>query len=324
MAKYANRPTFLSTKGERNKGGCFQPNGIVMHYRDMARSMFQWDGFDRDGLEDMPYGFIEAEALFFYQGFAVKKVKGLGLCGLGVNASTLDIYGRPYKWLPEVYGQTVAGNASAGFSDLFDESDAPVLWNSYSMFDRIEPYIAIMTRALNTLNTNLASLNHPVLVSGVAGNSGDNVGAIMLKNALEDGESYIPVVKPDAVGLEAIDLGITDNTQNMLSIVDWCDSRIKGIMGIGTGVEKASGIGAFDEKGISAMATYNDSALDLRREWCDRVNDRFKLDISVKRNEYIEEVISDEDMGNDTDLDNERGDSDSDAQRVARRCGRRP
>jgi hypothetical protein len=311
MAIKTNRPTFLTTKGERNKTACFQSPGIIMHYRDMARAMFDWKGLE--DVEDMPYGFIEGEALFFYQGFAIKKVKGWGLCGMGVNASTLDIYGNPYKWLPEIYGQTISGNQTVGSSDLFSESDAPVLYNHYSVYDRIHPYIQIMTRALNTLNVNLAALNHPVLVAGVAGNSGDNVGAIMLKNALDDGEAYVPIVKPDAVGLTAVDLGVTDNTQNMLSIVDWCDSRIKGIMGIGTGVEKASGIGAFDEKGTSAMATYNDSALELRRAWCDRVNDKFGLNITVERNEHIEKVIDDEDMGNDTGLDSESGDTDRDA-----------
>ncbi len=313
MAKFNTRPTFLTTKGERNKSGCFTSPGVVMHYRDMARSMYDWQGFEEAGMADMPYGFIEAEALFFYQGFAIKKVKGLGLCGLGVNASTLDIYGNPYKWLPEVYGQTISGNVSAGFSDLFSESDAPVLWNQYSLYDRIDPYIQIMVRALNTLNVNLAALNHPVLVAGVAGNSGDNVGAIMLKNAMDDGEAYIPVVKPDAVGLNAIDLGVTDNTQNMLSIVDWCDSRIKGIMGIGTGVEKASGIGAFDEKGESAQAVATDTALKLRQDWCDRVNERFGLDITVRRNEHIEEVISNEDMGNDSGMVDESGSPDSES-----------
>ena len=284
-----------------------------MHYRDMARAMFKWEGFDRDGLEDMPYGFIEGEALFFYNGFAVKKAKGMGLVGLGAQASTMDIYGNPHSWIPQVYGQTITGNATVGSSDIFTESDAPVLWNHFSLYDRIDPYIQIMTRALNTLNVNLAALNHPVLVAGVAGNSGDNVGAVMLKNAMDDGEAYIPVVKPDAVGLTAVDLGVTDNTQNMLSVVDWCDSRIKGIMGIGTGVEKASGIGAFDEKGTSAMAMYDDSALDLRRAWCDRVNDRFGLDISVTRNEHISEVIDYENLGNDPSMDDEHGDPDTDA-----------
>ena len=311
MASKSTKPTFLTTKGERNKGGCFQSPGIIMHYRDMARAMFDWQGFDEQGLEDMPYGFIEGEALFFYNGFAVKKAKGMGLVGLGANASTLDIYGNPHSWIPQVYGQTITGNATVGSSDIFTESDAPVLWNHFSLYDRIEPYISIMVRALNTLNVNLAGLNHPVLVAGVAGTPGDNVGAIMLKSALEDGEAYIPVVKPDAVGLTAVDLGVTDNTQNMLSVVDWCDSRIKGIMGIGTGVEKASGIGAFDEKGTSAMAMACDSALELRKAWCDRVNDRYGLSISVERNYNLDKVIDNEDMGNDTGVDSESGSPDS-------------
>lgn len=291
MVKTA-KPTFMTTKGERkNLGGSYLENAIVMHYRDMARSMFEWAGFDRDGLEDMPYGFIEGEALFFNAGFAVKRVKGIGLCGLGANPSTYDIYGNPYKWLPQVYGWTLSGTHTEQSSDVFTESETPVLWNHMSVYDRISPFVKVMTRALNTLNVNIAALNHPILVSGVAGNPGDNVGSILLKNALDDGDTMIPVVKPDAVGLNAIDLGISDNTQNMVSVVDWADSRIRAVMGIGTGVEKSSGIGAFDEKGITGMATQTDSALELRERWAEKVNEKFGLSITVSRNRNIEKAI---------------------------------
>ena len=299
----------MTTKGERNNlGGLYLKDAIEMHYRDMARSMFIWDGFDRDGLEDMPYGFIEGEALFYNKGFAVKKVKGMGLCGLGCNASTYDIYGRPYQWLPQVYGWTLSGANTEKSSDVFKESDAPVLWNNASVEERIRPYVSIMTRSLNTLNVNLAALNHPILVSGVAGNPGDNVGSILLKNALYDGDTMIPVVKPDAVGLNAIDLGVTDNTQNLISVIDWADSRIRAVMGIGTGVEKSSGIGEFDEKGVTGMATLTDSALEIRKAWADKVNDKFGLSISVRRNESIDRAVTDNDSGDNSG--NSAGDSD--------------
>lgn len=308
--RYSPKPTFLTTKGERSKLGPFMEPGIVMHYRDMARSMYDWKGFDRDGLEDMPYGFIEGEALFFYPGFAVKRAKGMGLVGLGAQPSTLDVYGNPYRWTPQVYGWTLSGTGTEQASDVFTDSDAPVLWNHQPVYDRIAPYIQIMVRALNVMHVNIGALNHPVLMAGVAGNPGDNVASIILKNAWEDGESVIPVVKPDAVGLQAVDLGVTDNTQNMLSVVDWCDSRIKGIMGLGNGIEKASGIGAYDEAGMGAMTTTTDTALELRRAWCDRVNDRFGLDISVEKNNGIKEMMDNGNMGDDKDADTEHEDSD--------------
>lgn len=308
--RYSPKPTFLTTKGERSKLGPFMEPGIVMHYRDMARSMYDWKGFDRDGLEDMPYGFIEGEALFFYPGFAVKRAKGMGLVGLGAQPSTLDVYGNPYRWTPQVYGWTLSGTGTEQASDVFTDSDAPVLWNHQPVYDRIAPYIQIMVRALNVMHVNIGALNHPVVMAGVAGNPGDNVASIILKNAWEDGESVIPVVKPDAVGLQAVDLGVTDNTQNMLSVVDWCDSRIKGIMGLGNGIEKASGIGVYDEAGMGAMTTTTDTALELRRAWCDRVNDRFGLDISVEKNNGIKEMMDNGNMGDDKDADTEHEDSD--------------
>lgn len=289
------RPSFITTKGQRKTAGAINIEDIEMHYRDILRSMYIWTGMP----EDMPIGFVDADALYFYEGFALKNVRGMGICGFPCHPTTLDIYGNPIEWIASPFGWTVDGReATNDGSEIFRSSDMPVLWNRIPIRNRILPFLQIMTRALQTLGTNISSLAHPVLMTGMAsGNPGDNLGAILLKNEMEEGSTYIPVVRPDAMGLEALDLKTTDNTQNLASIVDWCDARILEIIGASSGVEKSSGISTLETKtGMGGLAMSTDAALMMRRDWADRANAALGTSIAVSRNNAIEQMIdSDED-----------------------------
>lgn len=286
----------INTKGQRNRmAGRFKSEELEIRYRDMLRGLYQYEG---DGLpDDMPYGFIEGEALFYASGVAFKDVSGLGFCCFGANPVYVSIYGTPVKWLPQnVWGMNA--NQATEAIGIFQESDTPVFWNRASQQERIRSYIDIMRRALNTLYVNLGALNHPVIIQGMAsGKTGDNVASIMLESELDDGASFIPMVRPgDPLGLTAIDTGVTDNTQNLISTIDWCDTQIKAVLGLDTGIEKASGIGAFDAKGTGGLATSTDAGLELRQAWLEKVNDTFGTSITVRRNNDITATIENNDV----------------------------
>lgn len=282
------RPSFLNTKSQRKTADRVTIDSLELHYKDILRGMFKWEGLP----DDVPQGFIDADALYTAPGVAVKDVKGMGLCVLPCRAVTLDVYGRPRTWLAEPYGWSVDSKDGTG-ADLFTVSDEPVLYMVGSYRDRILPYLQILTRAIQTLGTNISALAHPVLISGMAaGTPGDNIGSIMLKGELEDGASYIPVVRPDALGMDVLDLGVTDNTQNLASLVDWADARILEIIGASTGNEKSSGVTALETvTGTGGMATQSDVALDMRKDWADKVNERFGLSVTVERNKALTDII---------------------------------
>lgn len=319
----------LLTKGQRRKAasaGRFTTDEIEIRYRDMLRGLYQYSG---DGLpDDMPYGFIEADALFYAAGAAFKDVPGLGFCAFGANPVTVSIYGTPVSWLPQnVWGMNASQATEA--VGIFKESDAPVFWNRCSQQERIRPYIEILRRSLNTLFVNLAALNHPTVIQGVAsGRPGDNIASIMLESELDDGATFIPTVRPgDPLGLNAIDLGISDNTQNLISTCDWADTQIKAILGLDTGIEKASGIGAFDAKGTGALATSTDAGLELRREWLEKVNSMFGTSITVSRNADITASIGADDngtMATDQGVDPDDQDPEESDNRRPGHDGRRP
>lgn len=297
------KPDFLNSKGERKiKSKSITVDSIEWHYRDILRGLFVWKGLP----DDIPTGFIDADALYVASGFALKDVKGLGLCGFPCNPVLVNIYGAPSKWLAQPYGwATDKGGAGEIDAEIFTQSDAPVLWIRASIRDRVLPYIQIMARAMQSLGNNITALNHPTLIRGVAsGSPGDNIGSILIQSELEDGSTYIPVVAPSAMGLETLDLGVQDSTQNLCSVIDWCDARILEIIGASTGVEKSSGITTLEtSSGIGGMGASNDAALLMRKAWCDKVNATFGTSITVERSEVIDNIIAGVTNGNNDDSD---------------------
>ena len=125
------KPMFLTTQGQRNR----QEDGIdtghiIDHYRAIAGGTYRYTGTP----EDMPEGFIEDTALFYAPGVGCKKVKSLGTVILPIQASTLNVYGRPYDWIAMPLNGMVP---IAADSELFAASNDPSLWLGVPMCDMI-------------------------------------------------------------------------------------------------------------------------------------------------------------------------------------------
>lgn len=274
-----SKPSFITTKGQRREQAeTIDTSDIMRHYRNVARGCAVWEGLP----DDMPPGYIEDTALWFTPGFALKRCRGIGLAGFPVNPVTLDVYGRPVEWLPAIINGVTAYRES---DDIYRSSSDPVLWIGTSMYDSIRPYAELMARCLKTLGQNLIALSQPVLISGrPSGQVGDNIGALLLKSDLSDGRMYIPTVTGDGVPLEVLDLHATDHTQNLISTLSACDARILEIINSSNGIEKSSGITTEETETGSMPLQYAQGGIDeIKRAWCDRVNDRLKLDVSYRR-----------------------------------------
>lgn len=280
-----SRPSFVASKGSRRTSR-IDTTDIMRHYRNMLRGSSQWEGLP----EGMPPGYIEDTALWYSAGFAIKKVRGWGLGGFPVNPETLDIYGRPVTWLPAIVNGVTAYRAT---DDVYRASDTPVLWIGTSLYDQIRPYAQLMAQCLTTLGQNLTALSQPVIISGQpSGQAGDNIGAILLKSDLMDGEMYIPTVTGQGVPLDVLDLHAADNTQNLISTLNAMDARILEILRGSNGIEKSSGITTAETETGERGLEYNLSGYDaLCDEWAERTNDRLGTDIVHKRREMPESTV---------------------------------
>ena len=279
-----NRPTFLLTKGERAKAdGQLFTLDIVEHYRAIAGGKYRWDGLP----EGCPRTYIEDTAAFFSPGVGAKRVKGFGPVVCPVKPSTLDFYGHPYDWMP---APVTGMRPISTDADYFAASREPCMWFGTSVYDAIEPYLDIMQRALNVLNTNIFALSQPIMITGV---SGASLGSMVMKSELIDGAVYIPTTGAGATPPEVLDLGADDHTQNLISTIDWCDARILEAMASSNGVEKSSGVTTMETvSGVQSVMQQFEAGLEIRREWCDRVNDRLKLSISVMPGKGVESLTN--------------------------------
>ena len=276
------KPMFMTTKGQRTQ----QEDGIytghiIDHYRAIAGGTYRYTGTP----EDMPEGFIEDTALFFAPGVGCKKVKSLGTVILPIQASTLNVYGRPYDWIAMPLNGMVP---IAADSELFAASNDPSLWLGVATRDLIQPYIDIMTNTLKTLNTNIDGLNQPVLIGGMPG---AELGTLVIKDALENKDRSIPTTG-NAFKAEVLDLKAQDHTQNLISTIDWCDARILEIMAASNGVEKTSGVSTMETvSGVQSVLQQLQIGLEKRKAWVDAVNDRFKMSMTVEFGEGVKALM---------------------------------
>ena len=273
---------FMTTKGQRTR----QEDGIytghiIDHYRAIAGGTYRYTGTP----EDMPEGFIEDTALFFAPGVGCKKVKSLGTVILPIQASTLNVYGRPYDWIAMPLNGMVP---IAADSELFAASNDPSLWLGVPTRDLIQPYIDIMSNALMTLNTNIDGLNEPIMVSGMPG---AELGTLVLSDKLK-GKDRIIHTTGNAYKAEVLDLKAQDHTQNLISTIDWCDARILEIMAASNGVEKTSGVSTMETvSGVQSVLQQLQIGLEKRKAWVDAVNDRFKMSMTVEFGDGVKALM---------------------------------
>lgn len=276
----AVKPTFLLSKGQRNAlKETVYTDDLVEHYRMIAGGLYEYDGLP-DGC---PRDFIESSAVFFSPGCGCKRVRGMGEVIAPIKPANLTVYGRPYEWIPEPLRGMMPISAD---SDFFKPTSDPCLWIGSSTFDNIEPYLKIMGVALKVLHTNIFGLSQPVMISGLPVTN--NLKGLILKDEIIEGQVYLPVTDRNGIDAQVLDLKAQDHTQNLISTVDWCDARILEIMASSNGVQKSSGITTMETvSGVQSVLQQFQNGLELRKDWCDRVNDRFGMSLTVKPGEGI-------------------------------------
>lgn len=267
-AYLADRPTFLTTKGERKRSTAyFDP---LERYRILAKSVYDWYGLP----EDVPEGYIE-DCIFGYGCVSAKDVSGLGICIFPAAPKLYSIYGEPSTWIPTGLRNTPTS------LDIMSESDNPVLYFGQSTEARISMFAGIMKSALISLQQNVIALRQPIAIDGKVGRAAE---ACILSTELEEGEMYIPVIDGERLGVKVIDLQARDFTQNLISTYNAMDSEILSIIGVkNVGTEKASGITTEEtvslHQELSLTSTFG---LIKRREWCDKINAKLGTSFSVE------------------------------------------
>lgn len=265
------KPTFIVGKGHAEQ---IETRPVLEHYRRIFRGLLAWDG-EPDGCPDN----FANDCIFFTGGCGVKRMRGFGPVMTGISPSTLTVYGMPYHWIPQPIGMTM--NLTGSF---FEATNDPCLWLGESISSLIDPYVKLMETTIKTLNQNLYGLQQPIAIKGIPG--AELPGKVMLQS-ISDGDVFIPSVGA-AFNVEVLDLKAQDHTQNLISTIDWCDARILEVMMSSNGVEKASGITTLETvSGVQSIIQEFDDLLERCKAFCDDVNDKFGMSLSVRAGEGI-------------------------------------
>lgn len=264
-------PSFLNSKAQRGKADREDVQHILSRYADIFAGLITFDG---DLPERMPEGFIMS-ALFWDGGVQFRNIKGLGFSVVPVKSSELDIYGQPVRAIPviEHMAPGVAG------IDLFTPSDAPCLWLGESIADKLRPYARIMGDAIKSLRQNLIALRQPVVIQGT---QGGEVGALLLGDEIEEGESMVYRINGAGGQVSVMSLGGEDHTQNLIGVINAMDSQCLSLMGVkGSGADKASGISATETEYVAqqcGMLVYQ--LYERISQWLEKVNSYFGVNIT--------------------------------------------
>ena len=288
MSYMTTRPTFLTTKGERKLMPFnFDP---LARYRTIAKGIYDWYGLP----DDVPEGYIE-EKLFDYGAISAKEIPGLGICIMPANPVTFTIYGQPSSWIPT----GLHFNSKA--LDLGEQSDNPCLYFYESVMDKAEIYGQILADSLISLQQNVIALRQPIALDG---NVGNTANAVVLKNELQSGQQFIPVIDATKIGVKVIDLMAHDHTQALIATANAMDNEILTILGVkNTGTEKSSGVNIEESTSLhQELSITNRVGLNLRKAWCEKINavlgTNFEVEVSEAflggEAEQIEESEHDE------------------------------
>ena len=301
----SDRPTFLNTKGMRNRDTGADADELIERYVTAWCGRFVWENLP----EGCPADFLERQ-LFFYGGVSAKKVRGLGVCVMASSPTALSLYNTPLGWMPNgIYGSETGTSVS---KDIWTESRNPVLWDGVPMADRIAPYLEIQRKAMNALNVNLVGLTNPVVIETAPG---AELKGKIIKNNLGAGDVYLPVIDKASIGASVLDLKATDHTQNLTSVIHDTDNTMMDMMHIRASMEKTSGIST-EEATASVQQISQGLLLELRKreEWADSINailgTSFKVSLPEVAMDIIE-VVDDAPVGQGQSDDSADSDTDN-------------
>ena len=273
------RPTFLLSKGERNRAedGIVDTIDILIHYSEIYSSRMIYEGTPRD----MPRGFIE-KALFWIGG--VGPVEAFGENQITAGSPILKgMYGEAVTWMPVAPEGTVLPPA---VMESHDGRENPLLQIPVPVSWRIEPLCALMAQAYKCLASSIESMKQPIVIQGAVGGE---LNVIDTGDRLRQGDLRIYTLDRTSMDARTLDLGGKDHTQNLISTINALDCEILARMGIkSAGTEKASGVTTEETVSITQeLSLANRADLMLREEWVDKVRDRFP-DLSVRLSPELE------------------------------------
>jgi hypothetical protein len=262
---------------------------LIDKFRDLQKAVYVWTL--PEDIRGVPPGFIE-DCLFDHKGVAIKNTSAMGFIVCACSPSLQDIYGMAVQWMPSFTRGMFIDEKAVIPPEVFQPSTTPALIFRMRTYDRIEPYLKIMSASMKAIHSNLKYMKQWIAVEY---NQGNDKQVENLRHALEDDDGVILHI-PGSSGMPTpVDLIEKDYVMPSMSAYDWAYSKVLTYLCYNNrGTEKESGVTS--QETTSVMQELDASAqlgLEIRKDWCERVKNELGLEISVELSpdfaEYFEE-----------------------------------
>lgn len=246
-------------------------------YKMLACSTFEWDGLP-EGVEQKfieRYLFNHGKAIFF------KDPSMSFMCLPAHDSGKLNVYGEPLGYIATGFN----------YNKWYDADDCVIIENNpfrYPTDDFIYFYVNKLTEAERTMDVNIKRCKTPYIIAC------DDKDVLTFKRIFQQIDGNVPAIYADkGLNLDALNVLKTDAEFLCNDIMDYTKSvenELLTFLGFNNlAVDKKERVNVSEANSNNQIIdTFADLQLKSRELACERINEMYGLNVSVKRKESSE------------------------------------
>lgn len=259
-------------------------------YKLLACSAFEWSGFESFGIENR-----HIESLLFDEGKCAffKKNDGSYMCLRCDGAGKLNPYGDDLYY-------NITG---LGYHSRKSVDDIVVIKNNmymYNTYNFVMFYVNKITEAERTMDVNVKTVKTPFVFTC------DSKDVFSFKKIFEKIDGNVPVIYADKnLNTDSLNVLTTDSKFLCNDLMDYkkcVENELLTFLGFNNlAVDKKERVNVSEaESNNDVIETFADLQLKARQQACKEINEKFGLNVCVKRKESNNATVSDNQSDNRT------------------------
>lgn len=252
---------------------------LFQKYKLLSINMFEWEGLP-DGIEGRyieNYLFDDGKAIFFRDPqmsyMCLKTSEGFGF----------NVYNEPLNW--NAHGHNYNRSYSADDCVIINNNSLRLATDKFIMF-----YVNKLAEAERTMDVNVKAVKTPYIIAC------DDKDVLTFKRIFQMVDGNTPAIYADkGLNLDALQVLKTGAEFLCNDIQDYkksVENELLTFLGINNlAVDKKERINVDEANSNNEITkSFGDLQLEAREKACEEINQKFKLNISVRRKECVENV----------------------------------
>lgn len=259
-------------------------------FRMLSCSAFEWDGLP-EGIEEKyieRYLFDHGKAIFF------KDPAMSFMCLEAQTSGQLNVYGEPLKWFASGFNYHKSFNADDCI--IIDNNPLRIATHDFVMF-----YVNKLTESERTMDVNVKAVKTPYIIAC------DDKDVLTFKRIFQMIDGNTPCIYADkGLNLDALNVLKTDAKFLCNELMDYkksVENELLTLLGFDNlAVDKKERVNLSEANSNNQMTrSFAELQLESRQLACDRINEKWGLELSVKRREVETDVVVNDAQHNETD-----------------------